>query len=314
VADWDPLIVWLGDVRVAADDVSYGELARRVSERRREAGATPEAARVARSSVYDLFRPGRSRLNLELVREVAAVLGVPPGEVEDRIASSRNGSAPVLEPPTPQSTPQPTPDPTAEPVAQRAPGLRLVLAVAVACVAANVLGRGLVYALQLPLHLDMVGTAVAALVIGPWVGAMVGASTNAVGVLISGWTSLPFALVNIAGALVWGYGARAGLGRTLPRFAGLNVLVALVCTLVAVPILVLLFGGSVGNGQETIAATLSEMGNSLVVAVTGANILVSLSDKLISGFLALVVVASLPLWWQARVPLPFVGHGVGTRD
>lgn len=313
MADWDPLVAWLGEVRVAADDVSYGELARRISERRREAGATPEAARVARSSIYDLFRPGRSRLNLELVREVATVLGVEQGDLERRITACREGAAAVPAPRggTPRS-PQPAPTPsaadTAVPVEDRAPELSAVLGVALVCVVANLLGRTLVYVLELPLHLDMVGTAVAALVIGPWVGAAVGASTNVVGALISGWSSLPFALVNVVGALIWGYGARAGLGRSLPRFAGLNLLVAVAATAIAVPLLFALFGGSLGTGQDPIVDTIVvDLGQPLAVGVTAANLLVSVSDKLLSGFVALVVAASLPLWWRSRVPLPFMG-------
>lgn len=42
------------------------------------------------------------------------------------------------------------------------------------------------------------------------------------------------------------------MGRTLLRFLLLNVLVAAVCSLVAVPILVALFDGTVGQGQDDI--------------------------------------------------------------
>ncbi len=103
---------------------------------------------------------------------------------------------------------------------------RRALLLLVVCVVVNLLGRSLVELLHLPVHLDMVGTAIAALALGPWRGAAVGLATNLLGVAESGPVSVPFALVNVAGALVWGYGARRwGLGRSLPRFLGLNVLV-----------------------------------------------------------------------------------------
>ena len=128
----------------------------------------------------------------------------------------------------------------------------------------------------------MTGTAIAAMALGPCWGALVGGVTNLLGVASSGPASLPFGLVNVAGALVWGYGVRRfGLGRTLPRFFSLNLLVALVCSAVAVPILLLLFSGSTGHGQDGIGATILEL----------------------SGFVALVAIASHPLSLRSRTPL-----------
>src|SRR5690606_28147164 len=72
------------------------------------------------------------------------------------------------------------------------------------CVAVNLLGREFVDLLNLPVYLDMVGTALAAIVLGPWRGAAVGATTNLAGLFISGIASAPFAVVNVVGALVWG--------------------------------------------------------------------------------------------------------------
>ncbi|HYF74648.1 MAG TPA: hypothetical protein VD864_17600, partial [Nocardioides sp.] len=130
--------------------------------------------------------------------------------------------------------------------------------------------------------------------LGPWRGAAVGAATNVAGVVTSGLISLPFGLVNVAGALVWGYGVRRlGLGRTLARFFSLNVLVAAACTLVAVPILVA-NGGSVDQGQDMITETFRRFGEALEVAVLLSNSVTSLADKLISGFVALVVISALP--------------------
>ncbi len=126
--------------------------------------------------------------------------------------------------------------------------------------------------------------------------------------------SAPFALVNIAGALVWGYGVRRwGLGRDLPRFFLLNVLVAVVCTLVSVPLLMVLFEGSVGAGQDTITQTFFDLGHVLVVAVGFSNMLTSLVDKLISGFLALVVISALPAAMRVATRLTLVSSADHAR-
>lgn len=265
---WDHVVEQLQALRVQAGTPSYAEICRLVGARRQQAGATVEASRVARTTVYDAFRTGRARIDLSLVREIAAVLGAEDGLVDDWVRGPR------------QESPRPV--------------LRLRLALMVACVLLNLAGRVLVDVLHLPVYLDMVGTAIAAIALGPWRGAVVGGATNTVAVLTSGWISIPFGLVNVAGALVWGHGVRRwGMGRTLLRFFALNVVVAVVCTLVAVPIL-LLNGGSVGQGQDTITSDVMRVFHDLQVAVGLSNILTSIGDKLLSGFVVLVVVSALP--------------------
>lgn len=296
---WDPLALELQALRASAGDPSFAEIARRISERRLGRGATPHAARVARTTVYDAFRTGRARVNLGLVRDITAVLGGRDVDVDTWIArcrdmpDERSVVAPVVAPVAPAGTPTVEHTPPA-PVAS--PSLRETLVLMAACLGINLLGRMFVDFLDLPVHLDMVGTAIAAIALGPWRGASVGATTNLLGALTSGAASIPFALVNIAGALLWGYGVRRlGLGRTLLRFFALNVGVGVVCSLIAVPILVLFFGGSTGGGQDPITATIAALTDQLTIAVGLSNLLVSQADKIVSGFLALVVISALPL-------------------
>ena len=93
---------------------------------------------------------------------------------------------------------------------------------------------------------------------------------------------------------MWGYGVRRWrMGRTLPRFFALNCLVAVVSTSLAVPIIVAL-GGETGNGADDVIAAIQETVESLWLAVASANILTSLADKTISGFVALLAVDVLP--------------------
>ncbi|CAM3890182.1 ECF transporter S component [Nocardioides marinus] len=167
----------------------------------------------------------------------------------------------------------------------------------------------MVNVLEIPLYLDMVGTAVAAIILGPWWGAGVGVSTNFLGVGLSGYDSIPFAVVNVAGALVWGYGVRRfKMGSTIPRFFGLSALSALCCTLLAVPI-ILALGGQTGNGADDVRLIIQDVVNSLWLAVASSNIITSLADKTISGAVALLAVDVLPwtLVASMRPLMPLAG-------
>jgi len=324
---WNGLAEELQAVRRRAGDPSYAEIARRVSQQRVGRGASPHAARVARTTVYDCFRTGRARVNLGFAREIALVLGADDAQVDGWIAASRARSAAPFSKPVPEPTPEPepAPEPAAEPepapahVPPSAPAVSTsrttqVLLLLALGLGANLLGRLLVDVLGLPIFLDMLGTAVVAIALGPWRGALVGGTTNIVGVLASGLVSLPFALVNICGALVWGYGVRRlGLGRTLPRFLLLNALVATACTLVAVPIL-LSIGGSTGHGSQGVLDTVLALTRSLPTAVGLSNIMVSLADKLICGFVALVVISALPVALRGGLHPSLVGGGAMPDD
>lgn len=180
-----------------------------------------------------------------------------------------------------------------------------VAALVPAAAALNIVGGTINTALGLPTFLDMVGTCVAAIVLGPWLGALAGALSNVVGGLLLGPTNVPFALVNIAGALVWGYGIRRWrLGRNPVAFFGLNVLVALITTLVAAPIVVLVYGGATGHPSDLITFVLVQSGLGLYGSVLTSNLLVTLADKVISGYLGLAIVAALPPAASAGLVLP----------
>lgn len=293
----DDLALELRTLREAAGSPSYADIARGVARVRQARGVPEVEARPGRTTVYDVFRDGRRRVDAELVVDIVRALGAEEEQVARWAAACRAARTPG--PRTePEPGPAPAPEPAPEPAAAPAPGsplpitppVRRVGLVVTICVLVNLLGRGVVELLGIPLHLDMVGTAIVAVLAGPWWGALVGASTNVAGVPISGPESLPFALVNVAGALCWGYGVRRlGLGRTIGRFLLLSVGVALVCTAVAVPILEVLYGGSTGHGANAAALSFATVGRGFVVAVLSANLVISLADKLISGFVALAV-------------------------
>lgn len=312
--EWDPLTTRLQQLRIDAGEPSYGEIARRVARLRSEAGRSEHEARVARTTVYDAFRTGRARVNLELVREIAAVLGGDDQDVDTWVDECRRRPEPPVTPSPPGTTPpeaRPETPPEARAAVWSPPSLRLVLVLMALCVVANLVGRFLVVQLQLPIHLDMVGTATAAIALGPWFGAGVGLTSNLAGAAVSGPDSIPFALVNVAGALAWGYGVRRfAMGRSLPRFLGLNVVVAFVCSALAVP-LILWYLGSVNHTQNFLTITLFELTGVREAAIALANLVVSLGDKIISGFLALVACSMLPLVLRRRTPLVLVSPDLG---
>lgn len=194
-------------------------------------------------------------------------------------------------------------------VAKRKSSSRIPLTYVVALVpvaaALNIVGGQINTVLKLPTFLDMIGTAVVAIVLGPWWGALVGAITNIVSSFISGPIGLPFAVVNVAGALVWGYGVRnLMMGRSFPLYFILNLIVALVCTLFAVPIYVFIFGGATGHFSDMMTAAFLAAGQNLITSVFSSNIIVSLADKVISGFVALAIIEALPKNLTSKLVLP----------
>lgn len=182
--------------------------------------------------------------------------------------------------------------------------LTYVVALVPVAIALNIVGGLINTALHLPIFLDMIGTAVVAIVLGPWWGALVGALTNVIASFISGPIGLPFAACNVIGALVWGYTVRWGWGKKFWSFLLVNILVAFFVSLVAVPIYVFIFGGATGHFSDMMTAAFLAMGNNLLVSVFSSNILVSLADKIISGFVALAIIEALPVNMTKGIELP----------
>ncbi len=280
--------------RAAAGSPSYAEIALRIAKLRELRGGPDAQSRPARTTVYDAFREGRRRMDTALVLDIVRALGADEAEVADwadrcRAAHAAEAPTPVREP---VREPEPEPEPPAPPPAP--PTVKAALLLCLGCLAINLFGRWIVDVLDIPLYLDMVGTAVTAIILGPWWGAGVGLSTNLLGVGISGYDSIPFAIVNVAGALVWGYGVRKfRMGTTVPRFFGLSAITAVCCSMLAVPI-ILALNGETGNGADDVTMIIHDVVNSLWLAVASSNIITSLADKTISGAVALLAVDVLP--------------------
>ncbi|MCX6399042.1 MAG: ECF transporter S component [Propionibacteriales bacterium] len=287
---FDAIAADLKRLRTSAGMPSYNDIVVRIGIQREGRGMSPASSRPARTTVYDAFRPGRRRMDAALVGDIVRALGVAEDDVqtwEARVLAAHGKVA---------ADPGTTP-PAAEPTVSRPMTRRWVAALLTGCVALNLLGRitvdQVLRPLDVTLFLDMVGTALAAVVLGPWWGALVGLVTNVSGAALSGWISIPFAIVNVGGALVWGYGVRRlGLGRTLPHYFVLNLLVALVCSLLAAPI-ILMLGGTAQHATDDVIGTIRAVTHHLFASIFAGNLLASVEDKLLSGFLALVAAEAL---------------------
>lgn len=148
--------------------------------------------------------------------------------------------------------------------------------------------------LAIPLmFLDTVGTIFNAVIFGPLVGAITGALTNFVnGVLVSP-TEIPFAIVNIAVALVVGVIAkRFEFNMKTAIITGL--ILAVVAPLIGTPIAIFMFGGLTGGGTDLIFAWLRATGQTLFASAFIPRITGNIIDKVVSCILVSIVVSRLP--------------------
>src|SRR5699024_3317496 len=247
----DRIVADLIELRTSAGVVPYAEISRRIGRRRARAANGGPTQVPARSTIYDAFRSGRSRLDAELVADIVIALGEDEQSARTwkrRCYSVQAANERRARPASEREAPVPEPAVVAEHVPDDAKRRILpVLGVMIACVIIDGTGHALVGTLHLALYLDMIGTAISAMVLGPWYGVAVAVLGTATGTLIHGTMALPFALVNVAGALAWGYGARRrGTSFSFASCFPLNIHVALVCTLVAVPILLVAHHGGTG--------------------------------------------------------------------
>ena len=167
----------------------------------------------------------------------------------------------------------------------------------------NVIGGTVAGALKLPIFLDMIGTAVVAMTIGPWWGALVGVITNVTMGFLTGPVSIPFAACNVVGALIWGYGTKWGWANDKLRFFGLSVASAVGVSLMAAPIVIFVFGGATGHASDVLTAGLLAAGGDMWTSVFSSNIIVSSADKILSSFLALAIIGALPTNLQVTGPI-----------
>jgi energy-coupling factor transport system substrate-specific component len=185
------------------------------------------------------------------------------------------------------------------------PPTTLVVTLVPAAAALDIVGGIINSLLGLPTYLDTIGTCVAAIVLGPWWGALAGILANLGGAVYFGPTNMPFGLANAAAALMWGYGVRTLLlGRNPYTYFGLNAAVGVVTGAVGGLIALVVFGGTTGHASDALTAVLVQAGEALREAVLTSSVLTSLGDKIISGFIGLAIIRALPPSLTAGLVLP----------
>ncbi|MGC8912591.1 MAG: hypothetical protein ACP5LE_01475 [Thermoplasmata archaeon] len=129
----------------------------------------------------------------------------------------------------------------------------------------NVLGGKITSFFNLPFYLDMIGTAIVAITLGPWTAATAGLITNFLLSIVAGVFYFPFAVCNITGGLLWGFLAKLGFSKIVGTpgkifwkkfgiFVLLNgVVVGIIIAAIATVTSAALFGGFSGHGAEYIA-------------------------------------------------------------
>jgi len=291
----DGLAEDLQKLRADCGVVSYADIVTRITKAREAAGIAPAAARIARTTVYDCFRAGRTRVNPELVGEIVQALTSDPAQAKQWVKRCQEARATGANPSTRQdggrtqlwTLPDPLP--------------RSFLFNALVTVAAVVLNLALFRLIEVlfggrfPLYMDMIDVAVVAMVLGTRWGLVAAVLAQLLPLLYIPEAHWQFMFVGMAGALVWGLGVRQfKMAKTLPRYLLLNLVAGFVCTTVAVPVLVVLFGGNMEmTSAQAMAEEMARIVRSWVVAIFSVNLLISLADKLIAGLIALVVAGTV---------------------
>jgi energy-coupling factor transport system substrate-specific component len=169
------------------------------------------------------------------------------------------------------------------------------------CLGLNFAGRAIAVTFGLPLFLDSIGTVLAGVIAGPWVGGSVGFISNLLSSNTVDPIAAPYGIVSFA------VGFAAGLARYLnwQKRASGWIALWLVCfaiaALVSTPLNFLVSGGNSGV----------PLGDSIYAALSGAHVpgllaaligeaAVDLPDKLLTVLVALLIVQGLP----ARRPVP----------
>ncbi len=171
-----------------------------------------------------------------------------------------------------------------------------------AAIVINIVVGQIVAWLKLPLFIDSIGTILVGILAGPIAGAIVGVLANLIWGLILDPVAaafFPVALViGLAAGILARYGWFANLGKTIVS----GIIISIVSTLVAIPIIVYMFGGVTGSGTDFATAYLLAMGTQLIQSVAISNLIQNLADKIITAVIAWVIATRLPRNFTTGLP------------
>lgn len=160
-------------------------------------------------------------------------------------------------------------------------------------VAVNFVGGQLASLLKLPFYLDAIGTIFGAMLLGPWVGAVIGLLTNIV-TGIANPVNFAFIPVSVVVGLVAGFLARKKMFSTWWKWVISMILMSLSSIIVAAPIIVYIYGGVTGGGTSIITATAMAAGANIWAAVIGSDGLFTVVDRIISFVISYMIIKVIP--------------------
>ncbi|MCX5496683.1 ECF transporter S component [Kaistia dalseonensis] len=163
-----------------------------------------------------------------------------------------------------------------------------------AAIVINIVGGQIAHFVKLPLYLDSVGTILVGILAGPWAGGIAGLLTNLVWGLILNPVAAAFAPVALVIGIAAGFLARAGWFKSWWQSIISGAIIAVPSTIIAVPIIVYMFGGVTGGGPDFAAAYLLAVGTSLIQSVAFSNLGINILDKALAALIAWVVASRLP--------------------
>jgi energy-coupling factor transport system substrate-specific component len=164
------------------------------------------------------------------------------------------------------------------------------------CIGLNVSGRAIAVGLKLPLFLDSIGTVLAAVLAGPWVGASVGLVTNLISSNTIDPIAAPYAVVSVSVGLAAGFGRYLNWQNRPSDWLALWPVCFLVASVVSTPLNLTFNGGRTGVplGDAVYSYVANNHFLPRFVAVYIGEAAVDLPDKLITVLAALFIYRSLP--------------------
>lgn len=167
-------------------------------------------------------------------------------------------------------------------------------------VAINFISNQLAQILRIPLHLDVIGTIVVAMIGGPWIGAVTGLCTNLVN-SITNPPTLFFTPVAIVIGLLIGYFSKWGMFTKSWKLIVSGVILTLVTIITVVPITVIAFGGATGRSTDAVTAVFLASGAQIWASVFSSSIFVEGTDKILSIVIAYIIVKKMSDRYLAKM-------------
>lgn len=159
----------------------------------------------------------------------------------------------------------------------------------------NYVGKLFASALKLPLWLDSIGTILAGMLAGPWIGAISGAVNNIIFGITADPISFWYLITSIVIGLLVGYLALTGWVKSFGRAIILGLLVGLAAAIVSTPINVKLWEGTTGNvWGDALYTLLVGKGWPVWISSFLDEIVVDIPDKLASVIVSFLIFKSLP--------------------